>query len=173
MRLKAVQMLAACGGSAVQSAGCCISALFIWIYSTVRKPAFTNWKQCDTALFYEGMRVFQLIWRLFGKIHLTCLQELTAGGVYVGALWRYFWYGIWGKDTFCNSTGLLSILHSLLFSVAQRVGLDGLVEKMLFGEVCVLREESSKGIQMYLSISCTPKGPFRGLTSTSIPLQSS
>lgn len=42
MRLKAVQVLAAHGGSAVQSAGCCISAPFIWIYSTARKPAFTN-----------------------------------------------------------------------------------------------------------------------------------
>lgn len=141
MRLKTVQMLAACGGSAVQSAGCCISALFVWIYGTVRKPAFTNWKQCDTALFYEGMRVFQLVWRLFGKIHLTCLQGQTAGGVYMGVLWRYFWYGIWGKDAFRNSTVLLSILHSLLkLSVAQCVGLDGLVEKMLIGEVCVLRE---------------------------------
>lgn len=30
--------------------------------------------------------------------------------------------------------------YYLSFSVAQRVGLDGLVEKMLIGEACVLRE---------------------------------
>lgn len=52
MRLKAGQVLAVQAGSAVQSAGCCVCAPFIKPCSVMRKPAFTNLKQCDAALFY-------------------------------------------------------------------------------------------------------------------------
>lgn len=59
------------------------------------------------------MGVFQVVWWLTGKVHLTfSLWEQAAGGVYMGELKIFLMWSLW--DALCVNTGLLIALHSLL-----------------------------------------------------------